>query len=292
MKTATQKKMVMGQTAAIVGFVGFAVLMFVLRGEIRHAFGVPPGVILMIASAAITAGTAMTFMRYLGNGNGRFATEITETTEKDVLVSGIPTSVNSVPSVANRPVSEAGISVPSVSSVAENPSAVFASTSLRLRREISALSRRGNLNLTIGVVTTGFALGLLAYMIFDESAAPGTFSEALSHYVPRITTVTFIEVFAFFFLKLYRASLIEIKFYQNELTCLASLQIALATSHTCPDPDALRTVLDRLARRNPNAEQAVSSQPSAVSPVPEDATLAALADVLSKAAGLAGARLK
>ncbi|MBI5525005.1 MAG: hypothetical protein HY897_01580 [Deltaproteobacteria bacterium] len=66
--------------------------------------------------------------------------------------------------------------------MAKDPAGVFASTSLRLRREIAALS----------------------------------------HYVPRITTVTFIEVFAFFFLKLYRASLIEIKFYQNELTSLAA----------------------------------------------------------------------
>jgi hypothetical protein len=125
-------------------------------------------------------------------------------------------------------------------------------------------------------------------------------------------------------LKLYRASLIEIKFYQNELTCRAlleqirsrrrpsrrsecalrgrlgpgsapvvrvSLQIALSASNSCPDPDALRAVLDQLSRRNPNAEQAVNSQP-AVSPVPEDATLSALGDILTRAARLADAKLK
>jgi len=68
---------------------------------------------------------------------------------------------------------------------------------------------------------------------------------------------------------------------------LTSLQIALATSHTCPDPDALRTVLGRLARRNPNAAQAVSGHQSAISPAPEDATLAALVELLAKAAGVA-----
>jgi hypothetical protein len=79
---------------------------------------------------------------------------------------------------------------------------------------------------------------------------------------------------------------------QNELTCLASLQIALSASNSCPDPDALRTVLDRLSCRNPNVEQTVCGQPSAVSPVPEDATLAALGDIPARAAGLAGTKLK
>jgi hypothetical protein len=127
-------------------------------------------------------------------------------------------------------------------------------------------------------------------MIFDESTAPGTLTEALSHYVPRITTVTFIEVFAFFFLKLYRASLIEIKFYQNELTCLASLQIALASSQTCPDPDALRTVLDRLARRNPNAHAVDPFSPTPV--LPEHERLKAFGELLAKAAGFAAAKVK
>ncbi|MBI5525224.1 MAG: hypothetical protein HY897_02740 [Deltaproteobacteria bacterium] len=306
MKTTTQKKIIMGQTAAVVGFAGFAVLMFLLRGEIRHALGVPPGLILMIVSASVAAGTAMIFMRYLGNGNGHpafLATETTENTEGSVahgqtkFVRGTPSletsslSAVSAPSAVASPVSEAANSVNSVSSVAENPAAVFAATSLRLRREIAALSRRGNLNLSIGVITTGFALGLLAYMIFDESTSPDSFAAALSHYVPRITTVTFIEVFAFFFLKLYRASLIEIKFYQNELTSLASLQIALETSRDCPDPDAVRTVLDRLARRNPNAHAVDPFSPTPS--LPEDDRLKALGELLAKAAGVAaGARLK
>ncbi|MBI5526758.1 MAG: hypothetical protein HY897_10535 [Deltaproteobacteria bacterium] len=109
------------------------------------------------------------------------------------------------------------------------------------------------MNLTIGVITTGFALGLLAYMIFDESTSPDTFAAALSHYVPRVTTVTFIEVFSFFFLRLYRTSLEEIRFYQNELTSLAGHQIALETSRQTSDPACLRQVLDRIVRHNPNA---------------------------------------
>jgi undecaprenyl pyrophosphate synthase len=40
------------------------------------------------------------------------------------------------------------------------------------------------------------------------------------HFIPRLSLVIFIEFFSFFFLKLYRNSLHEIKYYQNELTNL------------------------------------------------------------------------
>jgi hypothetical protein len=256
-------------------------------------------IILLSIAAVVAVGTAVVFMRYLGNGNGLGVGSVGEPRSEasapvpgddPAVPHGQPGVVRGTPSHGIPETTEGPISVDSVPSVAENPAAVFSATSLRLRREIYALSRRGNLNLTIGVVTTGFALGLLAYMIFDESTAPGTFSEALSLYLPRITTVTFIEVFAFFFLKLYRASLIEIKFYQNELTCLASLQIALAASHTCPDPDALRTVLDRLARRNPNAHAVDPFSPTPN--LPEDDRLKAFGELLGKAAGVAAVNAK
>ncbi|MBI5526860.1 MAG: hypothetical protein HY897_11050, partial [Deltaproteobacteria bacterium] len=87
MKTIVQRKAMLGHVSMVVGFAGFAVLMFLLRGEIRHALGVPPGLILMIVSASVAAGTAMVFMRYLGNRNGHpafLATETTENTEGSV----------------------------------------------------------------------------------------------------------------------------------------------------------------------------------------------------------------
>ncbi|MBI5525405.1 MAG: hypothetical protein HY897_03655 [Deltaproteobacteria bacterium] len=290
MKTTVQRKAMPGHVSMVVGFVGFAILLFILRGELHAAFGIRPALVLMIIAAAASAASAMVFMKYLTGNNGAVAhgqPGVVRGTLSDETVSPSVISVSSVAKTATDARTN------SVSSVAENPAAIFSATSLRLRREIAALSRRGNLNLTIGVITTGFALSLLAYMIFDESTSPDSFAAALSHYVPRVTTVTFIEVFSFFFLKLYRASLIEIKFYQNELTSLASLQIALATSRDCPDPDAVRTVLDQLSRRNPNGSQAISLQPSALSPVPEDSTLATLADLLTRVAGFAtAARLK
>ena len=96
----------------------------------------------------------------------------------------------------------------------------FDTSSLRLRTELAALTRRGNLNLVIGTLTTVAAVGLLLYMV-SPNRDLATWTALLSHYGPRLTTVIFIEVFGFFFLRLYKTSLEEIKYYQNELTNLA-----------------------------------------------------------------------
>jgi hypothetical protein len=193
--------------------------------------------ILMIASTTMAAGAAVIMMKYLGDRANQ--DRVHKGRGNDTQGDG-----NMVP----------------VADVAS----IFAGTSLRLQREIAALSRRGNLNLTIGVITTGFAVGLLAYMVMNEEEVPGDLAAVISHYIPRISTVSFIEVFSYFFLRLYRASLAEIKFYQNELTALASQQIALDASRSV-DPAALRATLDQIARHNPNAVPSSSLQPTAYS---------------------------
>lgn len=100
----------------------------------------------------------------------------------------------------------------------------------RLLNEIYSLSNRGNLNLIIGILTTSAAAGLLAYIIITNDAKPGDLNSFLWHYAPKFFTVIFIEVFSFFFLKLYKSSLNEIKFFQNELTTIEMKIIGLETA--------------------------------------------------------------
>lgn len=164
---------------------------------------------------------------------------------------------------------------------------VFSATSARLTQEIAALSRRGNLNLTIGVLTTAFAVGLLAYMVLTASSTFSDFPALLSHYVPRLTTVIFIEVFSFFFLKLYRGSLAEIKFYQNELTVLDSHQIALEASRASADGGSGRLVLEQIVRRNPNLMAEVApGKELKLSDGAESGQLKGLVDILERVSKL------
>ncbi len=49
----------------------------------------------------------------------------------------------------------------------------------------------------------------------------------LIHFIPRLTFVLLIELFAYFFLKLYKSSLSEIKYFQNEITNIEAKHLAL-----------------------------------------------------------------
>ena len=97
----------------------------------------------------------------------------------------------------------------------------------RLRDELSVLNRRGNLNLVIGTLTTLAAVWLLIYMVLGHSIELTTVPALLSYYIPRVSTVVFIEIFAFFFLRLYKAGLAEMKYYQNELTTLSLIGVSI-----------------------------------------------------------------
>ncbi len=107
----------------------------------------------------------------------------------------------------------------------------FTEAKLRLMDEVASLSRRGNLNLVIGGVTTVLAVALLAYIVLNANppikADSRNLDALLWHYVPRLSVSIFIEIFSFFFLKLYRNSLEEIKYFQNEITNIESRMIGL-----------------------------------------------------------------
>ena len=102
----------------------------------------------------------------------------------------------------------------------------FANAYTRLAQALQEISRRGNLNLTIGGITTAVGAASLGYLAFS-SPPVSDLKSILVHYIPRLSVVIFLEVFAFFFLRLYKTTLDDSKFYQVELIALATTDIAL-----------------------------------------------------------------
>jgi hypothetical protein len=94
----------------------------------------------------------------------------------------------------------------------------FDQTVRRITKEIDNLSRRANLNLVIGSVTTIMAVAVLFTSVYGKEVSFIDTAKTLSYFIPRISTVIFIEIFSFFFLKLYRSNLNDVKYYQNEMT--------------------------------------------------------------------------
>ncbi|MBS9978269.1 hypothetical protein H2C68_07510 [Vibrio alginolyticus] len=136
----------------------------------------------------------------------------------------------------------------------------------RIQREISDLRLRANVNLLIGMLITAGGLYLLwttvsmvdASKLLKELASEGSESNGkflknlILPLIPRVMLVVFVEVFAYFFLRLYKEGLAEIKYFQNELTNIESKLVALEFSFVTKNHDAMTDVITSLASTERN----------------------------------------
>lgn len=127
-------------------------------------------------------------------------------------------------------------------------------TKVRLTNEISALTRRGNLNLVIGGVTTILAVSLLGYVVLTAKSNALELKDFIWHYIPRITVSVFIQIFSFFFLRLYRNSLDDIKYFQNELTNVDSRFASLEAALILGDKEVISNVINEVANTDRNSK--------------------------------------
>jgi len=123
----------------------------------------------------------------------------------------------------------------------------------RISGEISSLSTRANVNLVIGCVTTFLSIGIL--IMFTQSL-PRSFENSLelaSYYIPRLSVVVFVEVFAFFFLRLYQSNLDEIKYYRNEATNIDFRHTALRTAMINNDTENTKLIISEFLKVERNS---------------------------------------
>lgn len=114
----------------------------------------------------------------------------------------------------------------------------IALASSRLSLEMELLRSRASSNLAFGSIATAFAIGLLAYMAFSVNTST-SLTEMATMQLPKLSLAIFIEVFAFFFLKLYKANLAEIRLYHLDLSQLASLGAAVELAWAADETNAL-----------------------------------------------------
>ena len=157
----------------------------------------------------------------------------------------------------------------------------------RLRQELFALSKRGNLNLAIGIVTTIAGLLLLGAFVLTEAQNTVDLPTFAVGFVPRISLVLLIEVFAYFFLRLYKTALTEIKYFQNEITSIEAKFLALTVAATSKKEDQLAGVLHQFARIERNfilekGQTTVELERNRLDQQVDDSLMNRLADVLKK----------
>lgn len=158
---------------------------------------------------------------------------------------------------------------------------VFAAAESRLRGELGALGRRSNLNLVIGVLTTSMAVGLLTYMVLGVATTFDSITALLSHYVPRLALVLFIEVFSFFFLRLYRATLSEMRTYQTDLTTLTIQHVAVVAAFSTGDAQSVAIMSkELLTTKSTSSVDPASKKPMELEPKAVADMLQAIAKAL------------
>ena len=132
---------------------------------------------------------------------------------------------------------------------------VFSKSILRILSEIESLKTRGNLNLTIGIMATIIGIIMLGAFVFTSNYRDITLDKFVVHFVPRLSLVIFVQIFAFFFLKLYRNNMEEIKYFHNELTSIESRMSAVGLAKNANSSDGMMKVITGLSAIDRNSIQ-------------------------------------
>ena len=122
----------------------------------------------------------------------------------------------------------------------------------RLSAERLDLTRRGNLNLSLGISTAIAGFYLLWNFISSMKTTNGDMGTFFENFAPRISLIVVVEIFAYFFLRLYSSSLMEIKYFQNEITNIEAKSVALDMAVHSGDDESIKEVVFRLARTERN----------------------------------------
>lgn len=118
----------------------------------------------------------------------------------------------------------------------------FLASEERIKTEIQNLKRRATINLSLGVTLSCAALLVFFFLVYNEKPDED-YQKIFLHFAPRVGLVVFVELLAYFFLKLYKSTLTSVQYYHNELTNIETRKIAaiVAIKH-CKEDKIWQTV--------------------------------------------------
>lgn len=115
----------------------------------------------------------------------------------------------------------------------------------RLENEIDRLNRRGGVNLVIGAVIALIGILYLGFTVTNQVLFEDKLDYVI-HMAPRLSFVIVIELFAYFFLKLYKNGFDEVKYFQNELTNIDSKVLGIKFLKDIRNEDLMSEVIKSL----------------------------------------------
>lgn len=163
----------------------------------------------------------------------------------------------------------------------------FLGTMKRLSNEINELGKRAKVNLIIGSVAALSGVSVFVLFVFERVSPDAVESYLITDFAPRISLVIVIEIFAYFFLGLYKSNLSEIKYFHNELTNVESRYLALEEAISLEDEDAVKEIVKDISKTERNfllkkGESTVSTEEKRLAMEDNKNTIQHLSQMLSK----------
>lgn len=118
----------------------------------------------------------------------------------------------------------------------------------RLESYVGSLTSQNTFSLINGFMVTVVAFATLFYFVKTYQPIGSGWMEFATEVIPRLSLVAFIEIFAYFFLRLYRVGLSEVKAVYHELTTIDAKYAALETSISLGDAKSMRGILEEFAK--------------------------------------------
>ena len=156
----------------------------------------------------------------------------------------------------------------------------------RIKQEIRYLRNTGNIQLYLGVILSISAITLVAEKVFFNLTTYSDINHFLVEILPRAFLLIFIEIFSFFFLNLYKKSLDDIKYLNNELTNLENKFLALYISKENGNFKLLSSSLNELLKTERNFilkkdETTIELEKNKIEAQSSNNTIQALKDIIS-----------
>lgn len=161
------------------------------------------------------------------------------------------------------------------------------STILRLKDYLIDINRKANLNLVYGLLFCISGIIFIFYSLMSYVANPQSETiDTFMYFVPRISLTILIEIFSYFFLNLYKKSLDDIKYFQNEVTNLENKYLAILYAMESNDEQIKATVIEKLMNTERNfilkkGETTIELEKNRIEAQSSSNTISALKDIIS-----------
>jgi hypothetical protein len=121
----------------------------------------------------------------------------------------------------------------------------------RLNSELLSTNRRANLNLIIGILSVVIGLLSFIYIIYKTPDEQGL---VVAYFLPRVFLIIFIQLFSYFFLRLYKKGIDDTKYYHNELTNVESKFSAIQYSiNIIEEKELNKTIINSMMKNERNS---------------------------------------